>query len=105
MKLRRWTCVTAIAVLTMSVVSACGGSHSSKSSGGLEKTDIKVGLLPIPDTATIYIARNKGYFKAEGLNVTPTILTNGSETITRLMSGGVDFAYSAYIPIIQAASQ
>jgi NitT/TauT family transport system substrate-binding protein len=105
MKVRRWAYATAIAMLAMSALTACGGSDSSKSSSGLEKTDIKVGLLPIPDAATVYLARSKGYFKAEGLNVTPTILANGSETISRVMSGGVDFAYSAYIPIIQAASQ
>jgi NitT/TauT family transport system substrate-binding protein len=105
MKVRRWTIATAIAMLSLSGLTACGGSDSSKSSGGLEKTNIKVGLLPIPDAATVYLARSKGYFKAEGLNVTPTILTNGSETISRVMSGGVDFAYSAYIPTVQAAAQ
>jgi NitT/TauT family transport system substrate-binding protein len=105
MKIRRWTYATAIALLAMSSVSACGGSDSSKSSGGLEKANIKVGLLPIPDAATVYLAKSKGFFKAEGLNVTPTILTNGSETISRVMSGGVDFSYSAYIPIVQAAAQ
>jgi NitT/TauT family transport system substrate-binding protein len=105
MKVRRWTIATAIAMLSLSGLTACGGSDSSKGSGGLEKTNIKVGLLPIPDAATVYLARSKGYFKAEGLNVTPTILTNGSETISRVMSGGVDFAYSAYIPTVQAATQ
>jgi NitT/TauT family transport system substrate-binding protein len=104
MKIRRWSYATVIAMLAMSALTACGGSDSPKSSSGLEKTDLKVGLLPIPDVATVYLARSKGYFKAEGLNVTPTILSNGSETISRVMSGGVDFSYSAYIPIVQAAS-
>jgi NitT/TauT family transport system substrate-binding protein len=105
MKIRRWTYATAIALLATSSFTACGGSDSSKSSGGLEKANIKVGVLPIADAATVYIARTKGYFKAEGLNVTPTILANGSETISRVMSGGVDFSYSSYIPIVQAAAQ
>jgi NitT/TauT family transport system substrate-binding protein len=104
MKIRRWTIATAIAMLATSALTACGGSDSPKKSGGLEKTNIKVGLLPIPDAAAVYLGISKGYFKAAGLNVTPTILTNGSETISRVMSGGVDFAYSAYIPIVQAAS-
>ncbi|GAB2862135.1 ABC transporter substrate-binding protein [Actinoallomurus bryophytorum] len=91
-------------MLATSALTACGGSDSPKKSGGPEKTNIKIGLLPIPDAAAVYLGVSKGYFKAEGLNVTPTILTNGSETISRVMSGGVDFAYSAYIPIVQAAS-
>ena len=106
MNTRRWTYATAIVMLAASALSACGGSDSSKkSTGGLEKTNLKVGLLPIPDAATVYLANSKGYFKAEGLNVTPQILNNGSETISRVMSGGVDFSYSAYIPIVQAAAQ
>jgi NitT/TauT family transport system substrate-binding protein len=106
MKLRRWAYATAIVTLAASVITACGGSDSSKkNTAGLEKTSLKVGVLPIPDVATVYLAKSKGYFKAEGLDVEPTILANGSVTIQKVMSGGVDFAYSAYIPIVQAATQ
>jgi NitT/TauT family transport system substrate-binding protein len=98
----RWTSVTVL--LVAALLAGCGGSDGKSTSGGLEKTDLTVGVLPIPDAATVYIAKSKGYFAAEGLNVTPVILTNGSETISRVVSGGVDLAYSAYVPIIQAVS-
>src|ERR1700754_1357322 len=93
---------TVTGLLVAAVLAGCGGS--TPSAGGLEKTDLKVGVLPIPDAATVYIAKSKGYFAAEGLNVTPVVLTNGSETVSRVVSGGVDIAYSAYIPIIQAVA-
>lgn len=93
---------TVTGVLVAVALAGCGGS--TPSAGGLEKTDLKVGVLPIPDAATVYIAQSKGYFAAEGLNVTPVVLTNGSETVSRVVSGAVDIAYSAYIPIIQAVS-
>jgi NitT/TauT family transport system substrate-binding protein len=101
MKANRW-----VFLLIAVVLAGCGGSHGGSPSGttGLEKTDLKVGILPIPDAATVYIAKNKGYFAAEGLNVTPVVLANGSETVSRVVSGGVDIAYSAYVPIIQAVS-
>lgn len=105
MKVRRLTHVTAAIAAAVLALSACGGGSSSKNPSGLEKTNLKVGLLPIPDAATIELGVKKGFFKAEGLNVTPLFLANGSETISRVMSGNVDFSYSAYIPIIQAANK
>ncbi len=105
MKVRPWIYATAVIAVAAMALSACGGDNSKNGSGGLEKTNLKVGLLPIPDAATIELAIQKGLFKAEGLNVTPLFLANGSETISRVTSGNVDFSYSAYIPIIQAADK
>lgn len=99
MKTFRWV---SAAVLVAVILAGCGRSPATTT--GLEKTDLKVGILPIPDAATVYIAKEKGYFAAEGLNVTPVVLANGSETVSRVVSGGVDIAYSAYVPIIQAVS-
>jgi NitT/TauT family transport system substrate-binding protein len=106
MRAYRWTSAIVAGLLVTAVLAGCGGSDKGSTSGanGLEKTDLKVGILPIPDAATVYIAKSKGYFAAEGLNVTPVVLTNGSETVSRVVSGSVDIAYSAYIPIIQAAA-
>lgn len=107
MKTRRWINATAIAMLTASALAACGGSDD-KNSGGLEKTDLTIATLPTPDAATLYIAIQKGYFKAEGLNVKPVVLGNGSDNgsdiSNRVVSGNADFADSGYIPIILAAS-
>jgi NitT/TauT family transport system substrate-binding protein len=105
MKVRPWTYATAVIAVAAMALSACGGETAKKGSGELEKTSLKVGLLPIPDAATVELAIHKGFFKAEGLNVTPLFLANGSETISRVLSGNVDFSYSAYIPIIQAADK
>ncbi|MEV6848165.1 ABC transporter substrate-binding protein [Actinoplanes sp. NPDC051411] len=105
-KSKSWAPAVVTGLLVAAVLAGCGGSDKGPAPGtnGLEKTDLKVGILPIPDAATVYIAKSKGYFAAEGLNVTPVVLTNGSETVSRLVSGSVDIAYSAYVPIIQAAS-
>lgn len=103
MTTRRWISATAIITLVASAITACGGSDK-KNSGGLEKTNLTVATLPTPDAATLYLAIQKGYFKAEGLTVKPIILGNGADTIQRVVSGNVDFADSGYIPIILAAS-
>ncbi len=38
-------------------------------SEGLEKTDLKFGIIPLTDCAPIVVAAEKGYFKKHGLNV------------------------------------
>jgi NitT/TauT family transport system substrate-binding protein len=103
MNTRRWISATALIMLAASALTACGGSDK-KSSGGLEKTNLTVATLPTPDAATLYLAIQKGYFKAEGLNVKPSILGNGADIVNRVVSGNADFADSGYIPIILAAS-
>jgi NitT/TauT family transport system substrate-binding protein len=85
---------------------ACGGSHAAaKNSGGPEKSNLKVGILPTWDAAAVYLAIKRGYFKAEGLNVTPVILANGDEAISRTMSGAIDISHNGYTTPIAAASR
>ena len=105
MKLLRWASVVISATLAASVISACGGSDSPESKNGLEKTDLKIGALSIVDDAPLYLAVKNGYFEAEGLEVTPTVLKNGSEAISRLQSGGVDIAWASYPSVITVAKQ
>jgi NitT/TauT family transport system substrate-binding protein len=100
--IRRWACAAFGIAIAVSIVSGCGGSDTKKSTNGLEKTELKVGTLPIVDDAPFYLALKNGYFKAEGLNVTPMNLANGEEGITRLQSGGVDLAWSSYPNAIMA---
>ncbi|GAA4629070.1 ABC transporter substrate-binding protein [Actinoallomurus vinaceus] len=102
MGIRRWACVAFGIAIAASIVSGCGGSDDKKSASGLEKTELKVGTLPIVDDSPFFLALKNGYFKAEGLKVTPTTLANGEEGITRLQSGGIDLAWSSYPNAIMA---
>lgn len=104
MGIRRWACAAFGFAIAASVISGCGGGSgdNKKSANGLEKTEIKVGTLPIVDDAPFYLALKNGYFQAEGLKVTPMTLSNGEEGITRLQSGGVDLAWSSYPNAIMA---
>jgi NitT/TauT family transport system substrate-binding protein len=94
----------AVALMTL-FAAACGGSDGSgnKESTGPEKANIKVGVLPTWDAAALYLGVKKGYFQAEGLKVTPVMLANAEEAVSRSMSGGVDITYNGYVsPIIAA---
>ncbi|MGW0811424.1 ABC transporter substrate-binding protein [Nonomuraea sp. NPDC002799] len=71
----------------------------------MEKTTIKVGHLPVPDPVALYIANTKGFFKEEGLTVTPVIITGGAAAIPQIESGALDISQTNYVSTLSAVSQ
>ncbi|NUW47056.1 ABC transporter substrate-binding protein [Nonomuraea rhodomycinica] len=107
--LRRRLRVSAVLLTATALFAAgCGGGGSDKSSanaGGLEKTELNIGMLPLPETAPIQIAIDKGFFKAEGLTVTkPTIIAGGAAGMADLLSGKLDVMHSNYVSAITTAA-
>jgi ABC-type nitrate/sulfonate/bicarbonate transport systems, periplasmic components len=97
--------ITTIAVTALTA--ACGGgadNAQTSSNGGLEKTDLTLGMLPLPEVAPIQIAISKGYFKEEGLNVKYTLIQGGGNAINTLRSGGFDIMHSNHISMFTAAA-
>ncbi len=103
--------VAAATVLAAVACSSSGGSQSSKSSNSSntsvtaqakpEKAHIKVGTLPIADAADLFIAINKGYFRKEGLTVTPEIIQATAQTTPDLVSGKMDFSLLNYVSTME----
>jgi NitT/TauT family transport system substrate-binding protein len=91
----------ALASLTLFAV-ACGGPTGGD---GPERTDLRVGVLPTWDAAAVYVAVEKGYFRDEGLEVTPVVLASSEEAVSRNLSGAVDIAHDGYVTPIMAASK
>lgn len=101
--LRRGLVAGAIALATLAAV-ACGSDEPAATSGP-ERTDLTVGVLPTWDAAAVYLAVDKGYFKAEGLTVKPVVLASSEEAVSRNLSGAVDIAHDGYVSPIMAASK
>ncbi|MBB2910045.1 NitT/TauT family transport system substrate-binding protein [Streptosporangium becharense] len=82
-------------------LSACGGSDTSAGTtagaGGLEKAQIKIGALPIPDSAALYIANKRGFFKEEGLTVTIEPVAGGAQAQQSLIGGSLDATQTNYV--------
>ena len=83
------------------VLSACsspaGPAPSSPSAGGApERTDLRVGILPITDVAPVQIAISQGLFAAEGLEVKTEVTQGGAAAIPALVAGDLDIAYGAW---------
>jgi NitT/TauT family transport system substrate-binding protein len=91
------------------LLTGCGGTGQSSAApagaNGLEKATIKVGALPIPDAAALYIAQAKGFFKEEGLTVQPIPVTGGAAALPRVKSGELDISHTNYVSTFLAVSK
>lgn len=59
----------------------------------LEKTDLKLGFIKLTDCAPLVIAKEKGFFEEEGLNVTLEAQANWKVLLDRVISGELDGAH------------
>jgi nitrate/nitrite transport system substrate-binding protein len=92
-----------IAVCAMSL-SACGSGGDSKSNGGetlkaaavdgaIEKPSLKLGFIKLTDMAPLAIAKEKGFFAEEGLNVTLEPQANWKVLLDGVIGGQLDGAH------------
>lgn len=104
-------CLLGVALLT--AVAGCGGSTSAAPSPelvaalskltpeellagegtDLEKRELKLGFIKLTDCAPIVIAKELGYFDAEGLSVTIEAQANWKVLLDRVISGELDGAH------------
>ena len=59
----------------------------------LEKTDLKFGFIKLTDCAPLVIAKEKGYFDDEGLNVEVEAQSNWKVLLDRVIDGQLDGAH------------
>ena len=91
--MRRKAAVLTAALGLTALLAACGGSGGAPAGGsgsGPEKTHLTVGALPIIDDAPLFLAIKRGYFKQEGLTVTPQIITQSTLALPDMLHGTVD---------------
>jgi NitT/TauT family transport system substrate-binding protein len=92
--------------MALLLVSACGGPATATNgvlgSGAPapEKAHLTVAALPIVDDAPLFLAIKKGYFRQQGLTVTPEIIARSALALADLLHGAVDVvgggAYVSY---------
>jgi NitT/TauT family transport system substrate-binding protein len=96
-----------LAVLALALVLAgCGGDDSeSGSSGGKKKETITVGLIPIADTAPLFLGKEKGFFADEGLNVKTQFAAGGAALLPSVVRGDYDVGFSNNVSLFIAQSK
>ncbi|MCG5219071.1 ABC transporter substrate-binding protein [Streptosporangium soli] len=93
-----------VAILALAGCSGSDPASNSASVEGLETSELTVGALPIPDSAALYIANKKGFFKAEGLTVTIETVVGGAAAQEGLIGGSLDATQTNYVSAFLAVS-
>ncbi|MFF3904707.1 ABC transporter substrate-binding protein [Streptomyces sp. NPDC001848] len=93
----------ALAALALTVTLAgCGGEGKSGSDGS-GRQQITVAALPLVDDAALYLARDRGLFRKEGLDVRIEAVQQSTQALPALATGQVDVIASAnYVSYLQA---
>ena len=91
--------------LLLVTVPACGGDGDSSSGAGGRQT-VRVAALPLIDCAALYIARDRGLFEKEGLDVRVQQIQQSLQALPALAKGQIDMVASAnYVTYLQAHEQ
>jgi NitT/TauT family transport system substrate-binding protein len=94
-----------IAAVTVLALSACAGSSTpapSASGAAAAPTKITVGVIPIVDTAPIWLGKAKGFFADQGLDVTVQTTTGGAAAVPGVVAGSYDFAFGNLVSVMVA---
>lgn len=67
-----------------------------------ELTPITVGVIPIVDTAPIWLGVDQGFFEDEGLDVTVQTTSGGAAAVPGVVSGTYDFAFGNLVSVMVA---
>jgi NitT/TauT family transport system substrate-binding protein len=99
--------LAALFVVVALTASACGGSDddSSGGAGGLEKTDLRVGILTIGDLLPFWAAQERGFFRDEGLKVEQVEMAGGAAIQPAVASGDLDLGWSNVVSVVLAKGE
>jgi ABC-type nitrate/sulfonate/bicarbonate transport system substrate-binding protein len=95
----------AVAVALTLALAACGDDGEAGSSDG-DRARVTVAALPLSDCAMLYIARERGLFEKEGLDVRVRQVQQSLQALPALSKGQIDMVASAnYVTYFQAHEQ
>lgn len=100
MRLRRTSIAATVAIAALA---GCSGGSSGGSGGPLEKTNIVVDAFPAIDSAGLFIAEQRGLFKAQGLNVTIKLASTSQAAINGQLAGTYDITSADYVTYVDNA--
>jgi ABC-type nitrate/sulfonate/bicarbonate transport system substrate-binding protein len=67
-----------------------------------ETLALQLGAMPTDASAQAFYALDRGFFKAAGLDVTLTVLTNTASIASAVSAGAVDIGYGSVVPLAEA---
>lgn len=97
--------LTAVALIVTGCTALGGPADNASNNGPLEKSSITVATVPTVDLAPFWIAIEKGYFKAQGLDVKEVSAPTTQIALTKTLNGEADVGLATYPAMILAKSQ
>ncbi|MBW9214659.1 ABC transporter substrate-binding protein [Mumia sp. zg.B53] len=98
----RPTTKAAAVLASLVLLTACGGDDDAGADGPDEVT---VGVIPIVDTAPIWLGKEKGFFEDEGIDLEIETTTGGAAAVPGVVSGDFDFAFGNVVSLMVGADQ
>ncbi|WP_455716084.1 ABC transporter substrate-binding protein [Anaerosporobacter sp.] len=97
-------------LIVLSSITACSNKKETKETKstavkGLEQTDFNLGYMNSTGHLLAFVAKEEGFFKEEGLNVTLTQFSSAAELSTGLESGKLDASFIGSVPTLTLQSQ
>lgn len=87
--------------LLATLAAGCTSASSPPAPSGLEKTNLTVGAVPVADEVGLYIAKDRGLFAAEGLNVTIDSIVSSALATADQNNGTYDITAGNSVSYIQ----
>lgn len=84
---------------------ACGDGTHSSAAGKTSLTQVTVGIAPLANAAALVLGVDKGFFKADGLNVKFQTLQVTSTLVAGVASGAINFGLGTIPPGIFEANE
>ena len=108
LKLRRRALAVAAVALIGAFSVACGSDDDDEGAGGAGGTNqaakITVATLPITSNAAVDLAKEKGWFKEENLEVTIRQVPNPPASIATVQGNQAQFAYTPTMAVLNAVA-
>ena len=103
----RYRGVASVAVVAAVALLSAGCARGAGNAPALpvEKHDLIVAAVPVADAAALYIAKQQGVFRSEGLNVRIETVVSGANAIAGQLSGKYDVVLGNYVSYILADAQ
>jgi NitT/TauT family transport system substrate-binding protein len=105
-KLRRRAALVAVAAMVATLTTACGGGDDDASSDGPVKMRMATSLVDsLPFMTILQVAKDKGWFKEEGIDFEIIAASGGGDTAQALSSGAADIAITGPDAVLKLAEQ
>ena len=93
-----WFCLMAC-IMSAILATGCGSPDKAPATSGTAASELAIGLMPDTDSVPFIVAREKGFFEAEGVRVRLVPFKSAMDRDAALQSGNLDGAVSDLLAV------